>query len=140
MDRFPVSLRPQTITQGERSDKKLIASGYDQQIVAKVTAVAHPRTYWTRQKPTQTPRYLRSGPALEYVGVDEEILELWEAACNSICEAEPPAPLEAIAVLDLIARDATRLVDEQIVRLLGDGVATPTTIGQALGMSRQSVI
>ena len=72
--------------------------------------------------------------------MDEEILELWEAACNSICEAEPPAPLEAIAVLDLIARDATRLVDEQIVRLLGDGVSTPTTIGQALGMSRQAVM
>ncbi len=74
------------------------------------------------------------------MGVDEEILELWEAACNSICEAEPPAPLEAIAVLDLIARDATRLVDEQIVSLLGDGIATPTTIGQTLGMSRQAVM
>ena len=74
------------------------------------------------------------------MGVDEEILKLWEAACNSICEAEPPAPLEAIAVLDLIARDATRLVDKQIVSLLADGVATPTTIGQALGMSRQAVM
>jgi hypothetical protein len=99
-----------------------------------------PRNYRTRKAPTARPRYVRSGSALDDESVDESILGLWEEVCAELCKTQPAPPLEALAVLDLIARDATRLVDEQIVTLLRAGGVTPAAIGKALGMSRQAIL
>lgn len=101
----------------------------------------HSETAQSHLQSAHLPRYLRSPTWLEGEGLDEAILELWENACGWLCEGDvPPTPVEALAVLDLLARDASRLVNEQMSDLLVDNVATATQLGEALGMSRQAVV